>query len=374
MKRTEKNRGVLTIEATISYSIFLMVIVTMLYIMRIVYAYGLIQHATSQTAKELSMYTYVYQVAGVNDLRGQIASGTSDRTDQFNADAGEVVKFYEAICAGDFNASYDGTTDPREILKNVGGALLGEAGKEANKQLFEAVVRPLMGSYIGADSKGNSANERLEALRIVGGLSGLNLDSSSFFEDGTTIDLVVCYTVDPLFPIDIMPELNLCNRAYVRGMSGENIFGKGDTGGEKEDEEKAESVWDGRNAMERGKAIQKQQNVRNLPENFSTFSAFDASTGTATAEKSIDIRDDGYQKLSTIKGVISTKCKSMENYKTCTYGGVTVDEKDIKSRELILYIPSSTGGRTVDRSLFDQAVKDVRARYPGINITVKEID
>lgn len=374
MKRTEKNRGVLTIEATISYSIFLMVIVTMLYIMRIVYAYGLIQHATCQTAKELSMYTYVYQVAGINDLRGQIAGGTSDRTEQFNADAGEVVKFYEAVCGGDFSASYDGTTDPREILKNVGGALLGEAGKEANKQLFEVVVRPLMGGYIGADSKGNSADERLKALRVVGGLSGLNLDSSSFFEDGTTIDLVVCYTIDPLFPIDIMPELNLSNRAYVRGMSGENIFGNGKPGGEKKDEEKAKSVWDIDNPTERGKEIQRQQNVRNLPGNFNTFSAFDASTGTAIAERSIDLRDKGYQKLAGIKNVISAKCSDMVNYKTCTYGGVTVNEKDIKSRELILYIPSSTGSRAVDRSLFDQAVKEARARYPGINITVKEID
>lgn len=369
MKRTEKNRGVLTIEATISYSIFLMVIVTMLYIMRIVYAYGLIQHATCQTAKELSMYTYVYQVAGINDLRGQIAGGTSDRTEQFNADAGEVVKFYEAVCGGDFSASYDGTTDPREILKNVGGALLGEAGKEANKQLFEAVVRPLMGGYIGADSKGNSADERLKALRVVGGLSGLNLDSSSFFEDGTTIDLVVCYTIDPLFPIDIMPELNLSNRAYVRGMSGENIFGNGEPGGEKKDG----GVWE-MDPTERGKEIQKQQSVRNLPEGFNTFSAFDASTGTATAERSINITAESYQKGYAIKHAISSKCSDMVNYKTCTYGGVTVNEKDIKSRELILYIPSSTGSRVVDRSLFDQAVKEARARYPGINITVKEID
>ena len=38
MKQREK--GALSIEASISYSIFLMVLVTVLYIMRIVYAYG----------------------------------------------------------------------------------------------------------------------------------------------------------------------------------------------------------------------------------------------------------------------------------------------------------------------------------------------
>ena len=59
MKKCRKQRGALTIEASISYSIFMMIVVTFLYIMRIVYAYGLIQHAVAQTAKELSMYSYL---------------------------------------------------------------------------------------------------------------------------------------------------------------------------------------------------------------------------------------------------------------------------------------------------------------------------
>lgn len=67
MKRLRENKGALTIEASISYSVFLMIIVTILYLMRIVYAYGLVQHAVGQTAKELSMYTYVYQVTGMNE-------------------------------------------------------------------------------------------------------------------------------------------------------------------------------------------------------------------------------------------------------------------------------------------------------------------
>ena len=45
----------------------MMIVVTFLYIMRIVYAYGLIQHAVAPTAKELSMYSYLYQVTGMND-------------------------------------------------------------------------------------------------------------------------------------------------------------------------------------------------------------------------------------------------------------------------------------------------------------------
>ena len=58
-ERRAFQKGVLSIEASISYSIFLMIIVSLLYIIRIVYAWGLVQHAAAQTAKELSRYTYL---------------------------------------------------------------------------------------------------------------------------------------------------------------------------------------------------------------------------------------------------------------------------------------------------------------------------
>ena len=372
MDRKNGQKGALTIEASISYSIFLMIIVTILYIMRIVYAYGLMQHAVSQTAKELSMYAYLYQVAGINDLNQQIAGATGERTGKLNEDMGEVVQFYEDFSSGDLNASYDGTTDPKEILKNIGAAILGEAGREVNHQLFEAVARPMIEGYIGADSKGNSADARLKALRVVGGIDGLDLNSSSFYEDGATIDLVVCYSIDPIMPVDIMPELNLVNRAYIRGMSGTSVF-KESSPKKEEDEKKEESVWD-RPLFERGKMIQEQEKVRNLPGNFSTFSAYDAGTGQATAELSIDIRDVSYEKASGIKATLRKTCNKVKGFKDTTYDGVTLKKDDIKSTRLIVYIPSSAKGREVDRTQYDQAVKESQAQYPDIQIITKEIN
>ena len=223
-----------------------MVLVTVLYIMRIVYAYGLIQHAVCQTAKELSMYSYVYQAAGLGQLNQDIAGATGDRTEQFNADAEDIVDFYEEFSSGNLSAGYEGTTSPAEILKNVGAAAMNQAGKGANQLLFETAARPLLAGYIGADSRRNSADERLKALRVAGGLGGLNLSSSSFFEDGQTIDLVVCYTIDPVMPLDILPSMNLASRAYIQGMNGSSIFiGEGgESGTGKEEDGKKSSVWD----------------------------------------------------------------------------------------------------------------------------------
>lgn len=380
MRRRKNHKGVLTIEASISYSIFLMVIVTLLYLMRIVYAYGLIQHAVSQTAKEMSMYTYIYQVSGLNELNQQISEAASDRTEQFNADAEDVVQFYEKFSSGNLSASYNGTIDPKEILKNIAAALMKEGGEELNHQLFELVVRPLLAGYIGVDaseqagaSGTNAADAKLKALRIVDGMSGLNLNSSRFFEDGATVDLIVCYTIDPVMPIDILPELHLVNRAYIRGMNGETVFSES-TGQENESqEEKTDSVWD-KTAVERGKLIQEQEGLRNLPDNFPVYAAYDSVSGKATAVQSIDIRDVSYQEVSKLKSAIRKKCENMEAFSHKTYGGVTLDAADITSKELILYIPSSTEEREVDRSTFDQAVSELQKEYPEIHIVAREID
>lgn len=224
MEKKSKRKGSLTIEACISYSIFIMVIMTMLYIMRIVYAYNLIQHAVTQTAKELSAYTYLYQVSGLNDINTGIQDATSVRSEQFEKDVDSLVKLYEALSGGDYDqGSYSGTTNPVDVLKNMGAALVSQAGSEANNLAFETIARPMIEGYIGVDSRGNSANARLEALGIDG-INSLDLSGSHFFEDGQTIDLVVCYTMDPIFPIDVMPDMNLVNRAYVRGITGKSVF------------------------------------------------------------------------------------------------------------------------------------------------------
>lgn len=232
MKKQERNRGMLTVEATISYTIFMMVVLTLLYIMRIVYAYALVQHAVSQTAKELSMYTYLYQVSGANSLVGQLQSGVQAGEAQFNADAQSVVNIYNTLTDGWDDGDIDTiegewdniTKDPKQILKNVGSAIVGNASRDVVNASFSKIARGMMAGYIAADSDGAGADQKLTDLQVIGGLNGLDFSSSSFFEDGKTIDIVVCYTLDPILPIDLMPEMHLMNRATIQGMSGSSIF------------------------------------------------------------------------------------------------------------------------------------------------------
>ena len=114
--------------------------------------------------------------------------------------------------------------------------------------------------------------------------------------------------------------------------------------------------------------------MRNLPDTFPAFSAFDVSTGTATAEMSIDLRGDSYQSTKGIVSTIRGECNKIINYRTSTRDNVTVKEEDIQKTVLIIYIPSSTESRIIDRSAYDQAVAQVREAYPDIQIVTKEID
>lgn len=71
---------------------------------------------------------------------------------------------------------------------------------------------------------------------------------------------------------------------------------------------------------------------------------------------------------------IGRQCSKIDNFRDTSYGGITLKKDDIKSKELIIYIPSSANGREVDRTKYNQAVKEVQAQYPDIRIITKEID
>lgn len=374
MYRSKKDdKGVLTVEATISFTIFMMVILTILFIMRIVYAYALVQHAVSQTAKELSMYTYLYQVSGLGGMVGELQDGAKKGEEKFNADAESIVKIYEEL-AGNWDSETLGTvkeeagnltTDPMKILGNVKDAIVGNASKDAVNKGFSEISRAMMAGYIAADSDGAGADQKLKALQVIGGLGGLNFSASSFFEDGQTIDIVVCYTLDPILPIDLMPEMNLMNRASIRGMSGASMF--------QTVSQTKKSVWD-EPSVKRGKKIQQEEGVRNLPDNFNTFSAYNEKTGEAIAELSIDLRADSYQKESGISSVLRAKCRKIDEFDQYTLNGYTLSSDQIHSRRLIIYIPSSTDTRNVDRTLFDRVLKEIQNEYPNVKIEVEELD
>lgn len=258
----QKNKGALTVEACISLTIFLMVFLTILYLMRIVLAYGVVQHSINQVAKEISSYTYFYAASGLKSVDDTIQSSTQSGKKKFNESVESVVNVYtefeklgstagnigSAVSDGDINklngainelgTNISGTKeaisgaadtiksiveDPIGALKAVGSVILSGANETAKTAICGEISRGLMAKYISPDGYA-AADARLKKLRIIDGLGGLNFSASTFWSNGSDIEIVVCYTIDPVFPIDVIDEINLMNRVTVRGWNGESIF------------------------------------------------------------------------------------------------------------------------------------------------------
>lgn len=260
----KSNKGSLTVEACISLTMFLMVFVTILYIMRIVFAYGIMQHALNQTAKEFSTYSYYYAVSGMADINGQINSSTSAGVASFDENVSNIVSVYDSfntlggsvkeagenVSKGDlsgtlsslqsvrgnyasFKESAGAATntiksiadDPVAAIKSVGSVFLSGGNESAKTFLCGEISRSLMSKYI-SEGGYDAANTRLKNLRIVNGLEGVDFSASEFWSPGSEneIELVICYTIKPVFPFKIVDELNFVNKVRVRGWSGKSIF------------------------------------------------------------------------------------------------------------------------------------------------------
>ena len=258
----QKNKGALTVEACISLTIFLMVFLTILYLMRIVLAYGVVQHSINQVAKEISSYTYFYAASGLKSVDDTIQSSTQSGKKRFNESAESIVNVYTefeklgkttggisgAITDGDFNKldgviselesniggtkdAISGATDtiksivedPVGALKAVGSVMLSGANETAKTAICGEISLGLMAKYISPNGYAAS-DARLKQMRIIDGLNGLNFSASTFWSNGSDIEIIVCYTIDPVFPIDVIDEINLMNRVKVRGWNGESIF------------------------------------------------------------------------------------------------------------------------------------------------------
>lgn len=257
----EKNKGVLTIEACLSFTCFAMIMFTILFLMRIVYTYEVIQHSITQTAKELSTYSYLYKATGADEINKTIYENTKAGVENYDEKVGKITESYTSLMnfegevsqlsgsvenqnLGEIqkqfqetNESYedleskypdsiqaikDIVSDPKKSLKSIVDVLAEGANNNGKTFVGGKIVQYMSAKYISSpDGSIESANNKLTRLRVIGGVNGLDFSQSKFFPDGSEdIDIVVCYTIDPIMPIDVLSKINLVNRVKVRAWNG----------------------------------------------------------------------------------------------------------------------------------------------------------
>ena len=410
--RFRSAQGTLTLEACIAYTCFAFVMFTLLLLIKIIFTYGVVQHAINQAAKEFASYSYLYALT-LQDVDKAMGEATSAGQEYFNKSADQLATTYSAASSlmgsaaaavneisegdisalsnslqsataslGDLQDSLPGTketlagiiSDPKKAFMSLVGVLAVGVSENTKTLICAEIVRAMSVEFIDyQEGTAAGADERLRKLRVIGGLRGLDFSASRFFPNGgMDIDIVVCYSIDPLVPLKLLPDLNLVNRVYIKGW-GRGYFSSTGDSKEEENKEITNSIWNDANDLNRGTTLQKEAGLRNLPRNFPVFSAFE--NGIATSSMSIDLRAKTYQTQSQLNTLIINRCKKINEFTEATNGGVTLTSKDITQRELVIIIPPSTEAiGEIDQTLLNKALAKARAEYPNIVIRVIEMD
>ena len=255
LKRIKKKiqteeQGMIVVEATISFMVFLMVVIAIIYLTNIFIVHNKVQFAINSTAHQLSGYSYLYQTLGVRKAEQRVRADGSKYTKPIDETAGQVIDTMNKIQTfwSDANTTAEMFQDIEVSGENL-SSIYGQADKtlqsgtstvESTKKTVEdvaslckdpkslltgmiymgasagsyaiksagatAAADALTGNYI--EGSGMNADAWLRAHGVVNGYEGLHFSGSTMFCDTEKrmIDIVVSYDIELKFISFILPE------------------------------------------------------------------------------------------------------------------------------------------------------------------------
>ena len=249
--------GVIFVEATIALTAFMFFVVTLLSIVNVCYAQAKIGTALNETAKELSEYSYLYAVTGLNDREKKLYGEVKDTKEQISNVSEGIGELYGALKSSQNtvdNASLDNLTETMEQLQTDGenmngakdkiykeldkiaddpksfvlgvGKLMGYEAIQVGKS--KLIAAPLTKCLIKKHLKSTDDQDcesYLASLRIVPGasgyLNGIDFGNSTLFTNGdNSIKLVAKYKVKVIALLPINIQMNFCQSAETEGWFG----------------------------------------------------------------------------------------------------------------------------------------------------------
>lgn len=273
MQAGERERGAVTIEATISLTAFLFMFLMIYSLITICRAQAHIQVAIDNTAKEISQYSYLYGMTGIQEAVDAVKESAASDADGINEMIKNVSSIFEGIQKlGDTGATMDisdmdgaistWNTANGQLTSNVTAAkqsieaiaqnpqelLLGMAriiGTEVldvavSKAIAEPISRALVKKHLKRYNN-DTADAFCKSVGIIPGtylgnrsyFNGLDFSNSTLFAGTSdTITIIVSYKIKllQLLPVDI--EFNITQSAKTLGwMHGDGTGDSRDTGG-----------------------------------------------------------------------------------------------------------------------------------------------
>lgn len=360
-------RGAATLEAAIVLPLLLCAFFSVVFLVKTVYTYSLIQHAISETATEIASAGYIYHISGIRDLHDIVRDTINDRTDLLKDQAESVVDAYGYLCGsgadlygntgdgpgrsdptGDvinkfsriFDYSRDIAAAPLDEIKTIACFIAGGVFDDVKTQLFIPIVRQYMKKHLVTEDI-TDVDERLRYLNIVNGFSGLDFSGSSFLSDRSEdIDIVVRYRIRLPLPVNFAGDLEIVQRARAKAWLGGDTK-KGVLGEDGDTSTADDDIWSLSN-FQRGLKLRRIFGA-NLPNSFPVIARYEA--GKAVMIKSMDLTAASYQKGSTAEKTLKGYLKELKEYqgqdKPWGRDGIVIRRDDMRQKELILVIPKN---------------------------------
>lgn len=243
-RRCKEEAGSITIEATISLTAFMFVIVTILTILNICIVQARMAYAINATAKEISQYSYLYSLTGLNDSQEKLEDTGEEDTKNVKEIGEKISESYKAIKAigksedDDSESSFDFSDfsngwnelseklkkndetvkkDIKAIMSNPTQVIFGflklgasEAWDYGKSKLIMEPLAWIMCKKHLKPTEDGDVEAYLKSLGVVPDGEGhyynnLNFEDSTLFPNGSnTIKVCVSYDVKviALLPID----------------------------------------------------------------------------------------------------------------------------------------------------------------------------
>lgn len=250
MKKEEN--GAASIEATISLTVFIFVIMAIYMLINYCLVQARVNYAISTAAKEMSQYSYFYHVFGLekvdktlNSKKGQAVNALSSFSSLISGvseEAGEISNdssgYFDSVLSGektddlvevykqiqDVSAVItEAIKDPMEFMKSMAALAGSEAWQYVKTNVIAAPLAKGMTRRHFGDTQ-EQANTYLEGLGVENGFDGMNFNLSTLFENGSSdIKIVVYYNLNltTVLPFDL--KLNMYQQAVSRGWLGGDI-------------------------------------------------------------------------------------------------------------------------------------------------------
>lgn len=260
-QKGKRESGMMVVEALISFTIFVMVIAAIVYLITIFTLHNRIQFAINSTAHELASYSYVYQALGVRsagktmegdgakytgaiddtaeqlvDTWNQIenlqgsASGVQSSIENLSpSEIQNAVKNFSQDAKDTVDSAKESVTKVKSLLSNPNDLLVGiiymaadAAAIEAKSAFATFAAEGITEKYLAVGE--TSADDYLKSMGVAEGYEGLDFSGSTMFcdPDRRLIDIVVEYDIDLKLIQLLVPEakLHMTQRVTVAGWLG----------------------------------------------------------------------------------------------------------------------------------------------------------